>query len=84
GSTRIGAETKGAKNSGSESRRLSMADCGGFPVLAATPMAEITPRHWERSEAIQSVNLNSGLLRRGACHRAGHFGPDPLAPRNDE
>ena len=19
-----------------------------------------------------------------ACHRAGHFGPDPLAPRNDE
>jgi hypothetical protein len=25
-----------------------------------------------------------GLLRRGACHRAGHFGPDPLAPRNDE
>jgi hypothetical protein len=28
--------------------------------------------------------LSSGLLRRGACHRAGHFGPDPLAPRNDE
>ena len=25
-----------------------------------------------------------GLLRRGACHRAGHFGPDPLAPRNDK
>src|SRR5215472_7254471 len=25
-----------------------------------------------------------GLLRRGACHRAGHFGPDPLAPRNDD
>src|SRR5580704_14919133 len=24
------------------------------------------------------------LLLRGACHRAGHFGPDPLAPRNDE
>ena len=23
-----------------------------------------------------------GLLRRGACHRAGHFRPDPLAPRN--
>ncbi len=21
---------------------------------------------------------------RGACHRAGHFGPVPLAPRNDE
>jgi CspA family cold shock protein len=28
------------------------------------------------------VSLVSGLLR-GACHRAGHFGPDPLA-RNDE
>jgi hypothetical protein len=26
----------------------------------------------------------AGLLRRGACHRAGHFGPDPLAPGNDE
>ncbi len=25
-----------------------------------------------------------GLLRRGACHRAGHFGPDPSAPRNDD
>ena len=24
------------------------------------------------------------MLRRGACHRAGHFGPDPLAPRNDD
>ena len=23
-----------------------------------------------------------GSLRRGACHRAGHFRPDPLAPRN--
>ena len=37
------------------------------------------------SEAKQSsVAARSGLLRRGACHRAGHFGPDPLAPRNDE
>jgi hypothetical protein len=26
----------------------------------------------------------AGLLRRGACHRAGHFGLDPLAPRNDD
>src|SRR5215472_14355334 len=25
-----------------------------------------------------------GLLRRGACHRAGPRGPDPLAPRNDD
>jgi hypothetical protein len=24
----------------------------------------------------------AGLVRRGACHRAGRFGPDPLAPRN--
>src|SRR5215510_3463732 len=25
---------------------------------------------------IASAQLRSGLLRRGACHRAGHFGPD--------
>src|ERR1700727_2853139 len=31
-----------------------------------------------------SSSRGAGLLRRGACHRAGHFGPDPLAPRNDE
>src|SRR5262249_5417528 len=31
-----------------------------------------------------SPRFGPGLLRRGACHRAGHFGPDPLAPRNDE
>ena len=30
------------------------------------------------------LRYRSGLLRRGACHRAGHFGPDPLVPRNDE
>ena len=32
-------------------------------------------------EAIQ-IEASAGLLR-GACHRAGHFGPDPLA-RNDD
>jgi hypothetical protein len=39
-----------------------------------------------RASAKQSrfLVLSAGLLRRGACHRAGHFGPDPLAPRNDE
>src|SRR5579859_6804729 len=38
------------------------------------------------SEAKQSRAgcTDSGLLRRGAGHRAGHFGPDPLAPRNDD
>jgi uncharacterized protein len=40
-------------------------------------------RHCERSEAIQSAALPPRLLRRGACHRSGHVGPDPLAPRND-
>jgi hypothetical protein len=37
-----------------------------------------------RSEATKQSRLRgrTGLLR-GACHRAGHFGPDPLA-RNDE
>ena len=40
-------------------------------------------RHCEErsDEAIQIHCEISGLLR-GACHRAGHFGPDPLA-RND-
>jgi hypothetical protein len=28
------------------------------------------------------VSIKSAGLLRGACHRAGHFGPDPLA-RND-
>ena len=38
------------------------------------------------SEAKRSSSLSKppGDFRRGACHRAGHFGPDPLAPRNDE
>src|ERR1700733_6518495 len=38
------------------------------------------------SEAIQGGMLGAqvGSLRRGACQRAGHFGPDPLAPRDDE
>jgi len=35
----------------------------------------------DSDEAIQFLCRSSGLLR-GACHRAGHFGPDPLA-RND-
>jgi hypothetical protein len=30
------------------------------------------------SEAIQLQRKKSGLLRRAANHRAGHFGPDPL------
>ena len=36
----------------------------------------------DSGEAIQFCIIFSGLLR-GACHRAGHFEPDPLA-RNDE
>src|SRR6516165_9965299 len=41
-------------------------------------------RHCEEQsdEAIQILARASGLLR-GVYHRAGHFGPDPLA-RNDE
>src|SRR6202034_3727686 len=41
------------------------------------------PRHCERSEAIQT-SRSTGLFRRGACHRAGHLGPDPLVSRNDD
>src|SRR5690349_4634113 len=37
------------------------------------------------SEAKQSSTAATfWMLPRGACHRAGHFGPNPLAPRNDE
>jgi len=40
-------------------------------------------RHCEEpAEAIQDFATSSGLLR-GACHRDGHFAPDPLA-RNDD
>jgi hypothetical protein len=31
---------------------------------------------------IASASGQSSSVRRGACHRAGHFRPDPLAPRN--
>src|SRR6476469_86155 len=34
-----------------------------------------------RAPAKQSGSVRrAGSLRRRACHRAGHFGPDPLAP----
>jgi hypothetical protein len=36
----------------------------------------------DRDEAIRFFGADSGLLR-GACHRADHFGPDPLV-RNDD
>jgi len=36
----------------------------------------------DSDEAIQPLASAPGLLR-GVYHRAGHFGPDPLA-RNDE
>src|SRR5690349_20288630 len=42
-------------------------------------------RHCERSEAIQTffAGTTTGLLRRGACHRAA-LRADPSAPRDDE
>ena len=53
------------------------------PVSPRQDANETACRHCEPSEAIQWHAAASGLLRRGACHRAGHFGPDPLAPRDD-
>src|SRR5579871_4505915 len=60
--------------------------CSGLAKLGRrkTRRENRRTRHCERSEAIQGPGAPApGLLRRGACHRAGHFGPDPLAPRND-
>ena len=36
-----------------------------------------------RAKRSNPATARNGLLRRGACHRAGHFGPDSLSPRND-
>ena len=46
----------------------------------ATKQSSIEPR--KPVSAAELTELPTGLLH-GACHRAGHFGPDPLA-RNDE
>ena len=40
---------------------------------------EFLGRHCERQRSNPVLRRRSGLLRRRACHRAGHFGPDPLA-----
>ena len=47
--------------------------------------AGMNPRLVIASEAKQSNPAlhTSWMLRRGACHRAGHFGSDSLAPRDD-
>ena len=54
----------------------------------ATLIFEIRARRNSPSEAIHfwapAFCARSGSLRRGACHRDGHCGPDPLAPRIDE
>ena len=45
------------------------------------PRHALDPRHCEeRSD--EAIQIRSEVLDRfaGACHRAGHFGPDPLAP----
>ena len=53
--------------------KSSRAKSSGMPL----------PRHCEeRSDEQSSAQCDGPGLLRGACHRAGHFGPDPLA-RND-
>ena len=68
---------------------LFVQDDHGLPRLVGKARARPAPRERVcsslRAVAKQSTSVaQHGLLRRGACHRAGHFGPDPLAPRNDE
>src|SRR5579871_1087989 len=53
--------------------------------IGCAPVAGGERRHGEEPEGRRSNPEpvhRAGLLR-GACHRAGHFGPDPLA-RNDD
>ena len=70
---------RAARNAG----RRDLPDAAGSDQESRGDFGEIT-RHCEEpsDEAIQDRRRRTGLLR-GACHRAGHFGPDPLA-RNDE
>ena len=59
---------------------------GGIAMIGMALAARqwrLENRHCERSEAIQSW-AKSGLLRRGACHRAARLRAGPLAPRNDD
>jgi hypothetical protein len=63
------------------------------PAACAVIASESLTRHCERSEAIQPrtagaqakmrhmARTHTGLLRRGACHRAA-LRADPVAPRN--
>src|ERR1700759_1888453 len=57
-------------------RVLAEAFCEGEEEVESSLRAK-------RSNPFLSL-FKYGLLRRGACHRAGPSGPDPLAPRNDE
>ena len=76
---------KDARRSFSEGGRLSVRFAGLPPVLEHDEfklkwIASVIARR--RSRRSNPVGIcRSGLLR-GVCHRAGHYGPDPLA-RND-
>jgi len=65
--------------------RLPLASFRGAGVCPANPESIITD--WEgvgnRNRRLPAPDYGFRVPR-GACHRAGHFGPDPLArPRND-
>jgi hypothetical protein len=65
-----GEGERGGKRRGGACRFLSATLFAGSSLRGAKRRSNPVPRR------------RPGLLR-GACHRAGHFGPDPLA-RNDE
>jgi len=56
---------------GRASRHIRMSNSLAV-IASAAKQSRLPPR------------IQSGLLRRGACHRARPNGRDPLAPRNDE
>src|ERR1700676_433670 len=87
---RAGCRSTGGARDGAEKWLRCLRQSGGAArrekvVLPRFPraIAQRRTRHCERSEAIQLAGHAAALLRRGAGHRAGHSGPDPLAPRND-
>src|SRR5579863_40918 len=61
------------------SAKISRGLCMGY--LLSSPLSS-TKVIASGREAIHRAAGKNGLLRRGACHRAGRR-PDPLAPRND-
>ena len=69
-------EVRAKRASKGDPPTLAQASFGGYESVEA------------RSAKADGPNVSGGILRGpiGACHRAGHFGPDPLAwaPQDDD